>query len=68
MITLTVSGIGCSSCVSKITGAIQALDASAQVQVEGSAGRVTVTSSLSAERINQAVNQLGFTSQIAHTA
>jgi len=65
MITLNVSGIGCSSCVSKITTAIHALDATAQVQVDGSAGQVRVVSSVSAERLNQAVSQLGFASQIA---
>ncbi|GLK89647.1 heavy-metal-associated domain-containing protein [Pseudomonas turukhanskensis] len=65
MITLNVSGIGCSSCVSKITQAIHALDPDAQVQVDGRAGLVHVDSSTPAERLNLAVNQLGFASRIS---
>ena len=65
MFVLQVTGMGCGSCVSKITNAIQQLDATATVEVEREVGRVVVESSVSAEQINERVNALGFSSQVA---
>ncbi len=42
MFSLNVSGMGCGSCVSKITKAIQTLDQDARVEVDRAAGKVTV--------------------------
>ncbi|OOL33694.1 heavy-metal-associated domain-containing protein [Pseudomonas sp. FSL W5-0299] len=50
MFVLDVSGIGCGSCVSKITKAIQSLDNEATVSVDRSAGKVSVESSESPEQ------------------
>ncbi len=49
MFVLDVSGIGCGSCVSKITKAIQSLDNEATVSVDRAAGKVSVESSQSPE-------------------
>lgn len=42
MFVLDVSGIGCSSCVSKITKAIQSLDNKATVSVDRNAEKVNI--------------------------
>jgi copper chaperone len=42
MFSLNVSGMGCGSCVSVITKAIQTLDQDARVEVDRAAGKVTV--------------------------
>lgn len=65
MFVLDVSGIGCGSCVSKITKAIQSLDNEATVSVDRSTGKVSVESSESPEQIRKAVEALGFPSQIS---
>ena len=65
MFILDVSGIGCGSCVGKITRAIQALDGNATVSVDRSTGKVSVESSESSEQIRKAVEALGFPSQIS---
>ena len=65
MFVLDVSGIGCGSCVSKITKAIQSLDNEATVSVDLSASKVSVESSESPEQIRKAVEALGFPSQIS---
>ncbi|HCS07897.1 MULTISPECIES: heavy-metal-associated domain-containing protein [Pseudomonas] len=65
MFVLDVSGIGCGSCVSKITKAIQSLDNEATVSVDRSASKVSVESSESPEQIRKAVEALGFPSQIS---
>jgi copper chaperone len=65
MFVLDVSGIGCGSCVSKITKAIQSLDNEATVCVDRSSGKVSVESSESPEQIRKAVEALGFPSQIS---
>lgn len=65
MFVLDVSGIGCGSCVSKITKAIQSLDNEATVSVDRSAGKVSVESSERPEQIRKAVEALGFPSQIS---
>ena len=65
MFVLDVSGIGCGSCVSKITKAIQSLDNEATVSVDRAAGKVSVESSESPEQIRKAVEAVGFPCQIS---
>lgn len=65
MFVLDVSGIGCGSCVSKITKAIQALDNEASVSVDRAAGKVNVESIESPERVRAAVEALGFPSKVS---
>lgn len=57
---LKVSGIGCGSCVAKITKAVQALDDSARVSVNRSGARVMVESRESAEAVCEVISALGF--------
>ena len=65
MFILEVSGIGCGSCVSKITQAIQAVDASAQVAIDRAAGKVSVESLASPTRISALVQALGYPNKIS---
>lgn len=60
MNTLSVSGMGCESCVAKITNAIQALDAKAAVKVDLSQGQLEVESSVSLASIREAISAAGF--------
>lgn len=60
MLTLNVGGIGCGSCVAKITQAVQAVDAVATVTVDIGAGRVQVESSQPEAAIRAAIEALGF--------
>lgn len=64
MIILSVSGMGCGSCVMKITRGIQALDSDARVVVSREAGQVEVDSVESATVICQIVNSLGYPAQV----
>jgi copper chaperone len=65
MFILEVSGIGCGSCVSKITQAIQAVDASAQVAIERAAGKVSVESLASPTQISTLLQALGYPNKIS---
>ncbi|MHC8338725.1 heavy-metal-associated domain-containing protein [Pseudomonas sp. HLT2-19-2] len=65
MFVLDVSGIGCGSCVSKITKAIQSLDSGAAVSVDRAAGKVNVESIESPERVRASVEALGFPSKVS---
>lgn len=65
MYELKVAGMGCSSCVARISKAIHDLDASAEVLVDRPAGRVRVTSSESADAVCKAINDLGFVAEPA---
>lgn len=65
MFVLNVSGIGCGSCVSKITKAVQSLDSAAAVSVDRAAGKVSVESIESPERVRAAVEALGFPSTVS---
>lgn len=65
MFILDVSGIGCGSCVSKITKAIQSLDNNATVSVDRNAGKVNVESNESPERVRAIVEALGYPSRIS---
>jgi copper chaperone len=66
MVVLDVSGIGCGSCVSKITRAIQSLDGNSTVSVDRSTGKVSVESSENPEQLRKAVEAVGFPSKISH--
>lgn len=57
---LNVSGIGCGSCVTKITKAIQGLDETASVSVNRAEGKVKVESAESMEAVCHVINELGF--------
>ncbi|WPC06445.1 heavy-metal-associated domain-containing protein [Pseudomonas benzenivorans] len=65
MFALDVSGMGCGSCVSKITKAIQALDSQARVEVDRVAGKVKVESAESLEHIRAAIEDLGYPTQLS---
>ncbi|MDT4889500.1 heavy-metal-associated domain-containing protein [Metapseudomonas resinovorans] len=60
MFVLEVSGMGCGSCASKITKAIQAADSEATVTVDSAAGKVSVESVVAAERVSELVQALGY--------
>lgn len=55
-----VSGIGCGSCVAKITKAIQGLDESAKVTVDRAHGKVEVVSVENEGDICQRITDIGF--------
>ncbi|KAA0979565.1 heavy-metal-associated domain-containing protein [Pseudomonas sp. ANT_J28] len=65
MFVLDVSGIGCGSCIRKITNAIQSLDNTATVSVDRDTGKVNVESNESPERVREVVDALGFPSEIS---
>ncbi|WP_263140616.1 cation transporter [Pseudomonas sp. RIT-PI-AD] len=65
MQTFKVQGISCGHCVRSITQAIQALEPSAQVQVDIAGGEVKVESALSAERIVAAISAEGYPARAA---
>lgn len=65
MFVLEVSGMGCGSCVSKITKAIQAADGNAKVTVDRAAGTVSVESGIEAERVGELVQALGYPTRIS---
>ena len=65
MFVLEVSGMGCGSCVSKITKAIQAMDHDARVEVDRAAGRVMVESDENPQHISSLIEELGYPSKIS---
>ncbi|NQD94010.1 heavy-metal-associated domain-containing protein [Pseudomonas sp. CrR25] len=65
MVVLAVSGMGCGSCVSKITKAIQTMDSKAKVEVDRAAGQVRVESEESPEHISAAIEELGYPTTIS---
>jgi copper chaperone len=65
MFVLDVSGIGCGSCIRKITNAIQSLDNKATVSVDRDTGKVNVESNETPERVRAVVEALGFPSKIS---
>ncbi|MDX1717466.1 MAG: heavy-metal-associated domain-containing protein [Anderseniella sp.] len=65
MFVLQVSGMGCGSCVSKITKAIQAVDETAKVEIDRAAGKVSVDSQEPAESIRKVIQDLGYTAQVS---
>ncbi|MBS7663199.1 heavy-metal-associated domain-containing protein [Pseudomonas lalucatii] len=64
MFALDVSGMGCGSCVSKITKAIQALDSLAKVEIDRAAGKVKVESAERLEDIRAVIEDLGYPTQL----
>ncbi len=63
MFSLSVAGMGCGSCVSKITKAIQALDQNARVEVDRTAAKDTVETTESAEANREHIQELGYSPQ-----
>ncbi|MEH6482536.1 MULTISPECIES: heavy-metal-associated domain-containing protein [Pseudomonas] len=64
MVTLQVAGMGCNSCVNKITRAVLALDQHAKVIIERAAGRVEVESDLQPESVRETIERLGFSAEL----
>jgi copper chaperone len=60
MVVLKVTGMGCGSCVDKITRAIQSLDQHARVEIDRASGIVSVDTGESAAVIRDLVQKLGF--------
>lgn len=60
MHVFNVSGMGCGSCVAKITRAIQQFDEHATVRVDRPQGMVEVDSAESLEAVCQVITDLGF--------
>lgn len=65
MIFLKVTGMGCGSCVSKITKAIQSLDERARVEVDRASGTVSIDSSESAASLRDLVQKLGYGAEVS---
>lgn len=65
MFVLQVKGMGCGSCVSKITKAIQALDQAAKVEIDRATGKVSVDSQEPAESIREVIQELGYPAQVS---
>lgn len=60
MHVFNVSGMGCGSCVAKITRAIQQFDESATVRVDRPQGKVEVESAEPIEAVCQVITDLGY--------
>ena len=60
MYKLQVEGMSCGHCVNSVTKSVQALDASAKVDVDLSTQRIRVTSTASLEDIKAAVLEAGY--------
>lgn len=60
MVTFAVKGMGCGSCVAKITKGLVALDPDARVQVDRAAGQVRVASAIDPDALCAHINQLGY--------
>lgn len=60
-IQLTVPNLACSACVNTVTQAIQAVDATAQVNADPKTKQVNVTTAASETEIKQAIAAAGYT-------
>ncbi len=60
-----VQGMSCGHCVRAISEAVQALDASARVEVDLAAGEVRIDSQLAAESLLAAIREEGFEARAA---
>jgi copper chaperone len=60
-IEFNVEGMSCQHCVSAVTSAIRERDAAANVQVDLTAGKVSVESSASVETLKDAIDDAGYT-------
>jgi copper chaperone len=65
MHTFNVKGMSCGHCVRAITQAVQALDATADVQVDLGAGEVRVASRLDEPAILAAIREEGYEAEAA---
>ncbi len=65
MIEIKVPDMTCSHCVSTITKAVKALDASAAVEISLDEHRVRVESKASSQELVHAISEAGFTPQTA---
>ncbi|WP_322054087.1 heavy-metal-associated domain-containing protein [Paraburkholderia bannensis] len=61
MIQFNVEGMSCQHCVGAVTRAIHEQDAAAKVQIDLTAGRVSVESSQSADVLKAAIDEAGYT-------
>ncbi len=57
---LHVKGMSCQHCVKGVTRAVQAQDASAEVRIDLSTGKVLVTSGLALPAVRQAIEEEGY--------
>ncbi|MBB2497470.1 cation transporter [Aquipseudomonas ullengensis] len=62
---LKVTGMSCGHCVRAITGALQAGDPAAEVQVDLAAREVRVSSRLSLEQLLAAIRDQGYAAESA---
>lgn len=60
MVEFKVQGMTCGGCVRSITGAVQGVDASAEVEVDLSGKTVAVSSRAGVEELRQAIEGAGF--------
>ncbi|CAG4900179.1 heavy-metal-associated domain-containing protein [Paraburkholderia saeva] len=61
MLEFKVEGMSCQHCVAAVTQAIREQDASAQVKVDLTAGRVSVESNQPANALRAAIDEAGYT-------
>ena len=59
-VELTVEGMSCGHCVRAVTGAIQALDPSARVEVALETGTIRAETSLTRDQVVAAVAEEGY--------
>ncbi|MGF6770949.1 copper chaperone [Paraburkholderia sp. GAS199] len=60
-IEFQVEGMSCQHCVAAVTNAIREHDATAHVQVDLAAGRVSVDSTEAVESLKAAIDEAGYT-------
>ena len=60
MLSLRVSGMTCGGCINAVIRAIQAQDPTAKVQADLATQKVTLETSLSAEKAAQLITDAGF--------
>ncbi|WP_153100778.1 heavy-metal-associated domain-containing protein [Paraburkholderia hayleyella] len=56
-----VEGMSCQHCVAAVTRAVQALDATARVEIDLAAGRVAIESAQPAATLQHAIEEAGYT-------
>jgi copper chaperone len=65
-IELQVEGMSCQHCVAAVTNAIREHDATAQVNVDLTTGRVAVDSTQSVDALKAAIDEAGYTVVAGH--
>lgn len=63
-----VQGMTCEHCVKAVTGAVQAIDASAQVQVDLAAGEVRVHTTHPVDQVLEAIIKEGYKAEAVPAA